>query len=117
MMSLLPPPPNIQGRYVRLLAMAERGTKHEAVVAEMKLASLRGRYDFSVSPATAMTDPEDDLFSDAARIRPDQRNTRRLIVFEMVFRNIIFDATAQGLGYALRGPSRVYPGAKLGPHA
>jgi hypothetical protein len=30
--------------------MAERGTKHEAVVAEMKLASLRGRYDFSTSP-------------------------------------------------------------------
>jgi hypothetical protein len=49
-MSLSPPPPNIQSRYVRLLAMAERGTKHEAVVAEMKLASLRGRYDFSVSP-------------------------------------------------------------------
>jgi hypothetical protein len=44
---------------------------------------LRGRYDFSVSPATAMTDPEDDLFSNAARIRPDQKNTRRLIVFDM----------------------------------
>ncbi len=82
-MSLLPPPPNVQGRYVRLLAMAERGTKHEAVVAEMKLASLRGRYDFSVSLAAAMTDPEDDLFSNAARIRPDQKNTRRLIVFDM----------------------------------
>ena len=48
-MSLLPPPPNVRGRYVRLLAMAERGTKHEALVAEMKLASLRDRYDFSVS--------------------------------------------------------------------
>jgi hypothetical protein len=31
----------------------------------------------------AMTDPEDDLFSNAARIRPDQKSTRRLIVFEM----------------------------------
>jgi hypothetical protein len=82
-MSLLPPPPNVHGRYVRLLAMAERGTKHEAVVAEMKLASLRGRYDFSVSPAAATTDPEDDLFSNAARIRPDQKNSRRLIVFDM----------------------------------
>jgi hypothetical protein len=39
-MSLLPPPPNVQGRYVRLLAMAERGTKHEAVVAE-DLPALR----------------------------------------------------------------------------
>ncbi|HYY27375.1 MAG TPA: hypothetical protein VE860_05500 [Chthoniobacterales bacterium] len=82
-MSLSPPPPNVHGRYVRLLAMAERGTKHEAVVAEMKLASLRGRYDFSVSPAAATTDPEDDLFSNAARIRPDQKIRRRLIVFDM----------------------------------
>jgi hypothetical protein len=82
-MSLLTPPPNVYGRYVRLLAMAERGTKHEAVVAEMKLASLRGRYDFSVSPAVATMDPEDDLFSNAARIRPDQKNSRRLIVFDM----------------------------------
>ena len=82
-MSLLPPPPNVHGRYVRLLAMAERGTKHEAVVAEMKLASLRGRYDFSASPAAATTDPDDDLFSNAARIRPDQKNRRRLIVFDM----------------------------------
>jgi hypothetical protein len=63
--------------------MAERGTKHEAVVAEMKLASLRGRYDFSVSPAAATTDPEDDLFANATRIRPDQKNSRRLIVFDM----------------------------------
>ena len=63
--------------------MAERGTKHEAVVAEMKLASLRGRYDFSASPAAATTDPDDDLFSNAARIRPDQKNRRRLIVFDM----------------------------------
>ena len=61
----------------------ERGTKHEAVVAEMKLASLRGRYDFSASPGAATTDPDDDLFSNAARIRPDQKNRRRLIVFDM----------------------------------
>ena len=80
---MLPPPPNVHGRYVRLLAMAERGTKHEAVVAEMKLASLRGRYDFSASPGAASTDPDDDLFSNAARIRPDQKNRRRLIVFDM----------------------------------
>jgi hypothetical protein len=63
--------------------MAERGTKHEAAVAEMKLASLRARYDFSVSPAAATKDPENDLFSNAARIRPDQRNSRRLIVFDI----------------------------------
>src|SRR4029077_9557114 len=82
-MSLLPPPPNVHGRYVRLLAMAERGTKHEAVVAEMKLASLQGRYDFSASPGAATTDPDDASFSNAARIRPDQKNRRRLIVFDM----------------------------------
>ena len=81
-MSLLPPPPNVRGRYVRLLAMVERGTKHEALVAEMKLASLRHRYDFSVFLAAEPTDPEDDLFSNAARIRPDQKR-RLLIVFNM----------------------------------
>jgi hypothetical protein len=82
MMSLLSPPPNVRGRYVRLLAMAERGSKHEALVAEMKLASLRERYDFSGSLAAETTDPEDDLFSNAARIRPDQKR-RLLIVFDM----------------------------------
>jgi hypothetical protein len=30
-----------------------------------------------------LTDPEDDLFSEAARIRPDQKNSRRLIVYDM----------------------------------
>jgi hypothetical protein len=68
-MSLLPPPPNVRSRYVRLLTMAERGTKHEVLVAEMKLASLRERYDFSVLLGAETTDPEDDLFSNAARIR------------------------------------------------
>jgi hypothetical protein len=81
-MSLLPPPPNVRSRYVRLLTMAERGTKHEVLVAEMKLASLRECYDFSVLLRAETTDPEDDLFSNAARIRPDQKR-RRLIVFDM----------------------------------
>src|SRR5215471_3202336 len=40
-------------------------------------------YDFSASPGVASTDPDDDLFSNAARIRPDQNNRRRLIVFDM----------------------------------
>ena len=66
----------------RLLTMAERGTKHEVLVAEMKLASLRERYDFSVLLGAETTDPEDDLFSNAARIRRDQKR-RRLIVFDM----------------------------------
>lgn len=63
--------------------MAERGTIHEVAIAEIKLASLRSRYDFSVSPTAAAINPEEDLFSSAARIRPDRKASRRLMVFDI----------------------------------
>ncbi len=63
--------------------MAERGTTHEAAIAETKLASLRSRYDFSVSFAAAATNPEDDLFYNAARIRPERKASQRLMVFDI----------------------------------
>jgi len=73
-----PSPPNVHGRYLRLVAMAERGTEREAAVAEAKLTSLRRSYDFSES-----ADSKIDLFADASRIQPDWTKNRHLMVLNM----------------------------------
>ena len=81
---MLPPPPsNIHARYVRLLAMQERGTKHEAAVAKDKIGSLKKRYNFDISPLPDGEEAGEDLFSVAAHVRPDSTGLRRLVVFDM----------------------------------
>ncbi len=63
--------------------MQEHGTKHEAAVAIAKIASLKKRYDFDISPLPNGEEPVEDLFSVAAHVRPDSTGMRRLVVFEM----------------------------------
>ena len=82
-MSLPPPPAKIHTRFTRLVAMQERGTQHEAAVATTKIESLKKRYDFTKTPISAEGEPAEDLFADAAHVRPDSSKMRELVVFDM----------------------------------
>jgi len=68
-------------RYLNLLAMEERGTKHESVTAAEKISRLKKRYDVD-APPKAPEETAEDLFSEAKNIHPDA-SLRSLIVFKM----------------------------------
>ena len=112
-----PPPHNIYARYLRLLAMQERGTKHEAAVAKVKIASLKKRYEFDV-PMPG-DEPGEDLFSVAAHVRPDP-GMRRLAVFDMQeagIGNFVKWVLAEGLKIngvwrTAKGSTALYVGAR-----
>ena len=113
-----PPPHNIHARYLRLLAMQERGTKHEAAVAKVKIASLKNRYDFDFS-LLPDEEPGEDLFSVAAHVRPDPM-MRHLVVFDMQeagIGNFVKWVLSEGLKIngvwrTAKGSTALYVGAK-----
>jgi len=64
------PTQDLVDRREKLRQMAERGTKHEAVVAREKLANLESKYDFLAPVASSGAD---DLFTLGAQIKMDRR--------------------------------------------
>lgn len=79
-MSLPPPSANIRTRYIRLLAMAERGTIHEREVAATKLASLATRYDFSGTAALPTDEIEQDLFWRKGGVAPAKKSQLLIVI-------------------------------------
>lgn len=75
-MSKLPPTKSILERHERLRAMRERGTEHEAKVAQIKITRLEARFNLS---ETAIDEPEgEDLFNTLTSCRR-AKNLRKIL--------------------------------------